>query len=207
MSGDNDTHDELDRRSMLRAVGTSAITGIALTGNAAAQQRTTRKQLQQIRSTYDDPSAVEQAIRTTAGGLLSNLSERGLLSEGTVSELDVDDADVKTVHIDGIASARIGVTTTIDSHDLTVVVFPEAEQSRAYVDPADGEAYGLTADGSVTTSNDCCCYNEYKCSDVLCEDNPSLLYPYQSYSRECCECPCGGDRVCEDWEPNNCCRG
>lgn len=205
MSRDNDSRGSTGpaRRSVLKAVGASAIAGVAVAGNASADDGPITD-LDEFEAEFADANRVRWAVTRHADALLAGLAERNLLTDSTGAEF-FDAADVTTtpIEIDGVTSGRITVSKEFESHSVELVVFPERERRFAYVH-RDAQTRKLRVeDGDVAVETACDCYYEYKC-EGLCPDG-TAGYPHQRYSRECCDCDNG--TVCDDWSADSgvCC--
>lgn len=204
---DNDKRGEkvIDRRSVLKTVGTTAVGGIALAGSGSAKPRSSPEKVSRIRETYSDERAARSAVARHADELLAGLAERGVVGEtaGAAFFDGADDVTAEPVEIDGVTSGRLTVSREFADHTVDLVVFPERDRSFAYVH-RNGETQKFSADSEdVAVDAACDCYYEYKC-ESLCPDG-TAGYPHQRYSRECCSCDNG--TACDDWSADSgvCC--
>lgn len=205
MSRDNDTQEKtMNRRSMLKAVGSTAVAGIALSGSASATTTASPEAVKRIREAYDHRVTNQQAVSQHADDLVKGLAESGFVSSAGAVEFfeGADSVETKTVEIDAVPSARVGVTKEFDTHSVEVVVFPERGLSHAMLQ-RDGETKKLSAEGEDLSTAACDCYYEYDCYG-LCPSG-TAGYPHQRYSRECCDCDNG--TTCDDWSADSgvCC--
>lgn len=207
---------ELDRRSVLRAVGAGAA-ATAAAGVAAGERRAgLPPRLRVLEADYEDAAAVEAAVRHHAGDVLSALADRDVLDQGTVEELDVGEplaprafaaADggthVTAVDDGGVPTAHLVVGVETTAHEVTLVVQPERDHAFAVVESrADGERSALYPgeDGLVEPSQEACWY-ETDCTSECCDGNCTMPTEYEYH---CCDY--GGPVTCDPVGPTgDCC--
>jgi hypothetical protein len=184
MSG-NDKH--LDRRSVLKAIGTTAVVGAGLgsvTGSAVAQS-----EADQLARNYDDETRLRFAFEQHAGGVRQTLVDEGIVAEdfdfGTL-EFDLDSgakgleptaedrlAGV-TGLVDGPTSAFGFVSTSSDTHEISLYVQPERDDAYALVEPLGGGERLLVQESSVSPTG--CTYTE--CQNECCTEDYKEKYYY-----------------------------
>lgn len=213
----DDTNDSMDRRSVLKAVGASAVGGVAFSGSATADRRPVPEKLRRRKAEFEDPITARAAVAEHADVLLDELAERGVLATASAAAFPADElltpaeysgvtegATVRGVQIDGEWDAEVVTSTETDSHAIELVVQPNRDRSYALVDPKDGgDTYRLTfdANGDVSVSNHC--HHESRClSYFACESGSNC----QRQRRHCCDDDGDGTAEnCTDWYNDRCC--
>jgi len=211
------TDSTVDRRSVLKAVGASAVAGVSFAGSASAARRPVPEALERVKAEFDDPVTARETVAERAGPLLDELAERGVLATASASAFPADDlrdpseysdategATVRGVHTDGEWDAEIATSTETDAHVVELVVRPNQDRSYAVVDPKDrDDSYRLTADPNGDVSVSSHCHYESQClSYFQCDSGSSC----QRQERHCCDSD--GDGVeddCTDWYNDGCC--
>jgi hypothetical protein len=213
-----DRHDvRVKRRSVLKAIGASALASGTFVGSSAARRQAKPAELGRVKARYENPVVARAAVVERAGPLLEDLQERGVLASGSVSEFGLNElvspneysdsterATVRSVLIDGEWDAEIATSTETDAHTVELVVRPRRELSYALVDPKDGgDIYRLTLVGNDDVSVSTHCHYESKClSWLACESGSNC----QRQERHCCDD--NGDGVeddCTSWYNDGCC--
>lgn len=213
----NDANDSMDRRSVLKAVGASAVGGVAFSGSAIASQHPAPERLTRIKARFADPVAARETVAEHADVLLDELADRGvlatasvsafpageLLTPGTYSHAD-EGATVRGARIDGEWDAEVATSTETESHTVELVVQPNRGRSYALVDPKDGgDTYRLTSDQTGDVSIETHCHYESQCLSYFACNSGSYC---QRQERHCCDDD--GDGVednCTDWYNDGCC--
>lgn len=186
---------QLDRRSVLKTIGSAAIlsTGVGLASTPAAAQKADR-----IARNYDDPTRLRFAFAQHAEGVRQTLIEEGLVSEdfdfGSL-EFDLDPnadgleptaedhrAGVSGV-VDGTLSAFGFVSTSSDTHDISLYVQPERDEAYALVEPLGSNERFLVRESSVSPTG--CAYTE--CQNECCSEDYKKKYYYDCNS-QCTDC-------------------
>lgn len=191
----------LDRRTVLKRIGTTAAVGTGLastTGNAVADDLQRRR----LAEKYNDESNLISAFERHGTDLRNTLVTEGFVAEdfefrSLDVELDpevngVDPADedslagVDAVDQDGTATAFASLSASSETHELALFVQPERDEAYALVESKEGDERLLVSDSSVSpagcirescTNTSCStCYDKgetYEC-DENCE-NCSLI--------------------------------
>jgi hypothetical protein len=174
-----DDSNRLDRRSVLKALGTTAAVGTGLaasTGSAAAQ----------VARTYGDESSLRAAFEAHGGDLRDTLVAEGIVSEdfafGDLSfSIDPDATGLAPTAEDGLASVGVSsgngptsalgvVSTSSDTHDISLYVQPQRGEAYARVVPQDGgdtlkvSGDGVTPEGCEYTK----CVDDGDCTSSYC---------------------------------------
>ncbi len=196
---------DMNRRDLLKR---GAITGaIALGAGTAATGSASARSVGGTRRVSAD--VAERLLEANEGGLLSALSEEGLLETGDVStlptEADVDVSSLKsrsgTAYLERqdkpdqlVVSVRDGLADNVDSLRLAVV--PDTGRAGAFFETEAGDyQFAEFQDGGVVTSDveaqaSCGCDCWYDCYGD-CD-----LYPKKDYvccySGGLCDYTCGG---------------
>lgn len=217
MSGNDN---QFNRRSVLKTVGSAAVAGIGLgaSSNSVAAVETKRR----LTRAYSDERRLRAAFEQHAEDIRRTLvAENFVAEEFAFSDLTIDidpnesgldptaedgRAGVTGVTEDGTATAFASVSTSSETHELTLFVQPERDEAYALVEPADGGDRMLVTDSEVRPqgcikdecTTDCCggdkesYLKQYEC-DVNCENCNTLIGT--SCSCETCECATSG-HVC-----------
>lgn len=217
MSRENDVNGRIDRRSVLEAIGASAIAGVAFAGSATAGSRPVPAELKQAKAEFDDPITARAAVTEHADALLEELADRGVLTAGSAAAFptgellspgeysDVTEgATVRGARIDGEWDVEVATTTETGAHTVELIVQPNRDRSYALVDPnGDGDMYRLTSEqnGDVGVENHC--HYESRClSYFQCDSGSSC----QRQERHCCDDDGDGtEDDCTDWYNDGCC--
>lgn len=219
MSRETDANDStVNRRSVLKAVGASAVAGVSLAGSAAAAPRPTPEELERVKAEFDDPVTAREAVAEQADVLLEELAERGVLATASASafpsnELQRPDeysdaaegATVRGVRADGEWDVEVATSTETDAHAVELVVQPNRGRSYAIVAPKDADdTYRLTSDpddDEVRVNNHC--HYESQClSYFACQSGSNC----QRQERHCCDSNGDGDEDdCTSWYNDRCC--
>lgn len=195
MTGNDQNRDEgIDRRTVLKAVGTSAVAGIALSGNASAES-VQHGEIERVEAAYDDEVRARWALDAHAQPVLAALAEKGVLERESVTELEFSERTVKGLAKDGQATAQI--TAEAQTDDGHVEFFVRPETGRAYATVfGEEQTYTLEspAGRDVVTQDDC--WYEHRCkANSNCT---SLNCVYQE--RYCCR-----GLGCGAWQYDGCC--
>ena len=178
----SDNDKRFDRRSVLKAIGTTAVVGAGLgasTGNVAAIETK-----QRLTEAYHDEMRLRTAFARHGAGLRANLVEEGFVSEdfefasvGVDLDADVtglepsaDDrlAGVTAVFEEGTATAFGMLSTSSDTHEISLFVQPERDLAYAMAEPKDGGDRVIVTESDVTPTGcsyqSCgsCCTTDYK---------------------------------------------
>jgi hypothetical protein len=196
----------LDRRSVLKAIGSTAAVGAGLgAASSSAAAIETRNRL--LRS-YSDEQRLQSAFQEHAGGLRRALADEGIVAEdfdfGELSfEIDAEVSGLEPAAQDGLAGVtaveRNGVQTALgivsastDTHDLALFVQPELERAYALVEPKAGDERFLATDLGVQPTGDCF-YTE--CTNDCCADATAIEQEWQcrlDRSGNCTDCEITG---------------
>lgn len=208
----------VDRRSVLKAVGASAVGGVAFSGSTTASRRSMPESVKRTKAELADPTTVRRALGEHGETLLDELAGRGVLATASASafpsaELLTPDeysdaaegATVRGVNVDGDWDAEIAASTETDAHAVELVVRPDRDQSYALVAPKDGgDMYRLASgpnDDEVTVSNHC--HYESQCLSYMACESGSYC---QRQERHCCdEDGDGVEDECNSWYNDGCC--
>lgn len=183
----------LDRRSVLKGIGTAAAVGVGLgaaTGNAAAMIAAKRR----LADAYSDEGRLRAAFEEHGAGLRETLVEAGFVAPGfefdsldfeidadvTGLEPTADDrlAGVRATHQDGTTTAFGAVSTSSDTHEVALFVQPERGKAYALVEPAGGgdrvlaDADGVEPQACLVTRCGSCCSTDFAESNTYtCDRN------------------------------------
>ncbi|WP_135853464.1 hypothetical protein [Halorussus salinus] len=192
-----------DRRSVLKAVGASAVAGVAAAGNASAEGAVA--DLDRFERSFASPTRARRAVAEHADAVLAELTDRGYLDAADASAFDLspvgtdlEGASVMGVWLDGDATAQIEVARETATHEVRLVVRPHRDESYATARPLDG-GDPITVrdrDGDVSTSG---CWTESRCTCDPCDLN-SCVYE----ERTCCDGLSDGVD-CGSWSDEGCC--
>lgn len=195
---DNDTQGRtVNRRTVLKTVGASAVAGIATAGSATAKEAP-MAQMERLETAYDDSIRAQWAVSQHADDVLAELARRGILARGDAAELDFDALSVKGLGKDGTPTAQLETTTERDGKSVEVVVRPGTGRAYATV-RTDGDVYtveSVAGSDDVTTQN---CYYNHKCESAACSSGGGCVYLEQ----QCCDY--GTGYKCGNWEEDGCC--
>lgn len=213
MSSDDN---RLDRRSVLKTIGSAAVAGVgvsATTGTVAAVQ--TKRRLTRA---YSDETRLRFAFEQHGEGLRQTLVDEGFVAEDFefgALDFDVDPevigveptaddrlAGVAAITQDGTATAFASVSTSSDTHDISLFVQPERDEAYALVEPKGGGDRVLVTEDEVSPqgcsyegcTTDCCggdkeaYYKTWDC-DSNCENCKVVD---ASCTCETCECATSG---------------
>lgn len=191
------SHDDkrLDRRTVLKALGTTAAVGTGLaagTGGAAAM-----KTKQHLAASYADEGSLRAAFEAHGDDLLAELRAAGVVGEsfdfGDVDfAIDPDEtglgptaadglAGVSAVHEEGVFTAFGSVSTSSDTHEIALYVQPERGLAYARATPkSGGDTLRVSGDG---VSPEGCSYTE-------CGSDCSTCYDTKKYYN--CDPDCTG---------------
>ena len=204
------SRDEINRRSVLKQFGVVAAGGatLAAVGSESAKAR-------QLEAQYHGREQLLEAFRTHGAGLPAALSEAGVVDEtfdfGNLAfELDPEvtgmeptDPDglagVTVTHTGGPTSALAMLSTSTDTHEISLFVQPQRENSYAIVESkADGDRLLVSDDGEATPAS--CTY--WECSDDLCSISPDYYWEEQYICDTNCRNCEVNDRECRcSWSP------
>ena len=199
----------INRRSVLKRVGAVAASGAALAGAASGQADARRLEAQ-----YDDPVRLSNAFDEHAADLPAALVEAGVVREAFdfegldfevdsgVNGLEPADADgvagVTTAPIEGSPTALGMVSTSSDTHEISLFVQPEYDKSYAIVESkSDGDQLLISDDGDVTPLG--CTYTtcgDYECYPGSWPNCPETTWVCDHNCQNCeayeteCECYC-----------------
>lgn len=218
MSREDDANDStVNRRSVLRAVGASAVAGVSFAGGAAAERRPVPEELQRVKGQLDDPITARETVAEHADPLLDELAERDVLATASTAAFPSDQlldpneysdategATVRGVRVDDEWDAEIATSTETADHVVELVVRPNRDRSYVLVDPKDGgDMYRITADANDEVSVSNHCHYETQClSYFACESGSSC----QQQERHCCDSDGdGSEDDCTDWYNDGCC--
>lgn len=217
MSRENDANDSIDRRSVLKAVGASAVAGVAFTGSATAGSRPVPAEVEQVKAEFEDPITARGTVAEHADALLNELADRGVLAAGSAAAFptgellspgeysDVTEgATVRGARIDGEWDAEVVTSTDTDDHVVEIIVQPNRERSYALVDPkGGGDMYRLTSEQNGDVGVDNHCHYESQClSYFACSSGSSC----QRQERHCCDDDGDGtEDNCTSWYNDSCC--
>jgi len=190
-----DDSNRLDRRSVLKALGTTAAVGTGLaasTGSAAAQ----------VARAYGDESSLRAAFEAHGGDLRDTLVAEGIVRDERVFgdlAVDLDDevagleptaadslAGVTGVREGGTTTALGAISTSSDTHDIALYVQPQRGEAYARVTPkGGGDTFLVNGDG---VSPEGCeyteCVDEGDCTSSYCYTKKKY-YSCDSNCRNC----------------------
>jgi hypothetical protein len=189
--------DDLDRRTVLKAIGASAAAtaGLAaLTGGAAADAAAK----QALADTYADEESLRTAFEAHGGDLRDALVAEGVVSSDfAFGDLELDvraDRDgveaaatdglaaVTGAHVDGTTTAFGVASTSSDTHEVRLVVQPQRGEAYAFVEPHGSDDRVLVSGDGVAPAScqydrckECCDTDtaaeyQYYCTDDYCEN-------------------------------------
>jgi hypothetical protein len=188
-------HTDTTRRRLLKSIGATSLALGATGVTSAAEVPTT--ELKRVEAAHADATRARWAAAQHADPVLSELSRRGVLERGSVTELDFEGVEAKGVQKDGTVLAHVETTTEFE--DATVEFAARPQTGRVYATVrADGDVYTVeSAAGTddVTTQG---CYYEHDCTNYAC-DGGGCVY----LERECCNY--GDGYECGDWYQDGCC--
>ncbi|WP_128478423.1 hypothetical protein [Halorussus pelagicus] len=197
----------IDRRTMLKRIGTTAAVGAGLvstTGGAAA----TAREKARLVGEYHDERALRSAFERHGRDLRETLVDEGFVPEdfefraldvgldSEVTGLEPTAADslagVTAIREEGTTTALATVSASSSTHELALFVQPERETAYALVEPKSG-GDRLLVDESGVTPTGC----RYQTCGSSCADNYSTLKNYNCdvNCRNCkvydteCACP------------------
>jgi len=193
----------MKRRTVLKRLGASAVAASVLSGTAAADGSS-------YEQAYRQKTRRVQAVEDHAGGVLEELSTRGIIEEASVDvfeheseggwrDLDPDRA-VDAWAVNGYTdpeleeeTAHLKLSKSTDTHDLTLHVRPELSEAYALVSPkGDEEMFAIdpeTEAVKLAASSDCedYCYCTTRSCSIIAPINWAQQWDcYQSYDR--CRC-------------------
>ena len=217
MSRGNDATDSIDRRSVLKTIGASAVAGVAFAGSTTASSRPVPAELEQVKAEFDDSVTARAAVAEHADALLEELADRGVLAAGSAAAFPTGEllspgeysdvaegATVRGARIDGEWDAEVATSVETDGHAVEIIVQPNRERSYALVDPKDGgDMYRLTSEQNGDVGVDNHCHDESQClSYFQCDSGSSC----QRQERHCCDDDGDGtEDNCTDWYNDGCC--
>lgn len=217
----SDNDKQFDRRSVLKTIGSTAVAGIALgaTSGSAAAIKTPHH----LETAYSDPTRLRFAFAQHGEGVRQTLIENGIVAEDfdfgdltfgvdtSVNGLEAEAADhsaTVTAHtVEGTMTAIGAVSTSTDTHDITLYVQPERDEAYAFVDPKNSDERFVATDSELEPSScgwaectsNCCAEDtatkEYwectidgsgNCTDCFISDTAC----------SCSDCSCGSENVC-----------
>jgi len=217
----SDDTGRLDRRTVLKALGTTAAVG---TGLAAGTVSAAAEKIKQgLASEYTDEEALREAFERHGDGLLAQLHDAGMVDESfdfqsLALDVDIDVTGLAPTASDGVAGAAavrergtftaLGVaSTSSDTHDIALYVQPQRGEAYARVTPkGGGNTYRVSGDGvspSGCLKTECgsscsTCYDTTKYYD--CDDNCENC---SLYDTDCSCCDCGACPCCSSCD-NDC---
>lgn len=211
-------NERFDRRTLLKTIGSTAVAGIALgaTSGAAAAVETDDR----LARAYSDERRLKIAFQQHGEDLRTTLVDEGFVSEdfdfGALS-FDIDEsatgldptdedhvAGVTSTTQEGTTTAFASVSTSSDTHEISLFVQPERDKAYALVESkASGERV-MVFDSDVSpagclkdkcTSDSCStCYSvreTYDCGDD-CQTNCTLV----DTNCDCKSCSCDDRAWC-----------
>lgn len=192
------SNDVVDRRSVLKALGTSSLAAAALSSGASAESGETRV------ARYERREQRVAALEEHAGEVLAELAERGILERPTLAEFDLETRTAETrvpaaTSLDawnaveytdpetGRRTDHLILSKTTGDHDLTVHVRPRLSEAYAIVAPrgSDGE-FAVDPSGAATTEgvDTEACEGSCDCGPETCSIFPVL---YEATYIDCIE--------------------
>ena len=195
-----------DRRSVLKALGTTAMVGAGL--GAAAGSGAARVDDDEFAKAYADETRLRFAFAQHAEGVRRTLADEGFVAEDFdfwSLRFDIDEdvegidpttddrvAGVSSLLDHGEPTAFGMVSTSSDTHEISLYVQPHRDEAYALVEPKGGDERFIVKDSEVTPQG--CTYKS--CSNDCCSDLTSYRYQYDCGSdcRDCvvyrkwCEC-------------------
>lgn len=205
MQEDNKTHEKtFDRRSVLKTVGASAMTGLAVTGSASAQTLPT-SEMNRVEAAYSDSVRAQWTVAEHADTVLAELADRGYLDTRGAEAFDFSavgtdskDASVMSLFKDDQATAEVKATVETETHEVTVVVHPQLGESYASAKPlADADPITVRDEGGDVSTQGC--WTESRCTCDPCDLNTCV---YEE--RTCCDGLSDGVD-CGNWSDSGCC--
>ncbi len=217
----NKINGNLNRRSLLRGLGTTAVAMAGMSGTAAANSTNA---IDVARNRFADRDERERAFREHGQDLLEELSRRSLLESASVSELPLDtyvanerlfedeSEDGTSVTVltskDDVQTALLMSVKNTPTHTIRFYVKPETDESYALVrSKTDGEEFAI--DPSMDESRleaSMTCDDTHFCGDRCKELAANCVYGdvelwvthymscYASYDR--CHCYETGETEC-----------
>lgn len=210
---DNDRKSSLTRRNVLKStgLGVAGFVGVAGTG-AAAEGGVTEDQAAQLEAPHDSVTDAAATVEEHAGGLLTTLSDAGILPAATVSDLGVDSLHPEEGHAEwreglfssvtmfGQPTSRVTLRKHVADEVVHVLVHPEAGEHYAIVHSKDSyddatvvsskDLDGNVQDGSVGTDAE---YVGYSCEGRPYTD---CEYHYLPWFRDGYDCYTPGSSGC-----------
>jgi hypothetical protein len=178
VSGDSN---RLDRRNVLKTIGSAAIAGIGLTatdGSAGAFDTPHR-----LGRAYSDERRLSIALQQHAGGVRQTLVDEEIVAEDfdfgaldfeideSVNGLEArtgDHSAAVTAHSVDRTMTAIGVVkTSTDTHDIRLYVQPERDESYAIVESKDGDEQFIATESDLEDTE--CQWSE--CTDSCCKED------------------------------------
>lgn len=206
MSRNDDTRGSTgpNRRSVLKAVGASAVAGVAAAGNASADEGPITD-LDRFEAEFAGTGRARWAVAEHADAVLAELADRGYLDTADSSAFDLsavgtdrEDARATSVWLDGDPTAQIEATTETATHEVQLVVRPHLGESYATARRFD-ESDPITVRDSGDDVSTEGCWTESRCTCDPCDLNSCI---YQE--RTCCDGLSGGVD-CGSWSDEGCC--
>lgn len=206
MQGDNE---RLDRRSVLKTIGATAVVGTGLTTTTG----TVVAESDRLARNYRNERRLRVAFEQHGAGLREQLAKAGFVGE----EFDFGDVDFSidadVTGLEPAAEDRLaGVTGTVEegtvtalgmvstssgTHDIGLYVQPERDDAYALVEPKEGDQRFIVTDAEVTPQGcsytscveECCSENYKKSNTYNCDPNCTNCSVYST------DCACSDD-VC-----------
>lgn len=205
-----DNNDQLDRRSVLKALGTTAMVGAGL--GAASGSGAARSRDDTLARAYADETRLGFAFAQHGEGLRQTLVDEGFVAEDfdfRSLRFDLDErvtgleptaenglAGVAAIVEEGTPTAFGMASTSSDTHEIALFVQPERDEAYAFVEPKDGGDRVVVTENQVSPRG---CTGT-TCTDSCCGDGIAYEETYECNS-DCSDCwvtdrSCGCDN-CE----------
>lgn len=195
----NDNH--LDRRSVLKTVGSAAAAGIGLaaTGGTAGAVETTHR----LERAYSDERRLRIAFQQHGEGLRQTLVDEEIVADdfdfdaldfeideevnGLEAKADDRSATVTAHPVEGQMTAIGVVTASTETHDVRLYVQPERDEAYAIVEPEGGDQRFIATESDFEPSS--CGWTE--CTTSCCSEDTATKEYWECYvdgSGNCTEC-------------------
>jgi hypothetical protein len=187
----------LDRRTVLKRIGTTAAVTSGLLAASAPGAAEVREKTRLIDS-YHDPRSVRSAFASHGSEVRSKLVAEGFVAEdfdfgaldveldpdenGVEPEADDASAGVTAITKDGTTTALAAVSTSSATHEIALFVQPERDEAYALVEPTGGGDRVLVTEDQVSPEG---CLGS-RCTDSWC-DSPCYKTAEELSCDENCE--------------------
>lgn len=206
-----DNTNQIDRRSVLKALGTTAMVGAGL--GAASGSGAARVADDSLARAYAHETRLRFAFEQHGEGVRQTLVDEGFVAEGfdfwsvqfaldgDVTGLEPSAGDqlagVTAVVEDGTPTAFGMASTSSDTHEIALFVQPERDEAYALVESKDGGDRMLVTESGVTptgcsyqTCGSCCGTNYKTLKTYNCDPDCTNCSLYDT------ECSCKDEDAC-----------